>query len=543
MRKSLKKTDLKRDDSNAVNSQRNRKIKKQVSCYDILFDYTSRLVFNIVYFAVKDEDKHCIKNQKKILKNLVWNIKDTKFWRKFDFWSIYELDDIYSQFSLKTPIFEYSDFKKYIELSKVEENVIWPWKINKFSISSWTTGNKKYIPVTRESMKSTTKAWTYMFADLLHRFSWLKIFRWDFLPLVWTIQESKNWFDAWDVSVLILKSRKWVTSKRYSLPETVLINPDWNDKLDRIFNMINVNRENTIMWATSWAYEILRYIEKNDRNKFNKLINNMELVIWWWVDVAPFMHYFKECNLNYIWVYNASEWYFAFQDVINYANSNWDAPYKLLNNHWIFYEFLEFNSDNFDENWNVRKGAVAKPIWMLDKTDLWKKFALIITTNWWLVRYLIWDVISFVDENFRFKIVWRTRHSINLMWEELMETHVNSVIKKLSDEDWVNVTYYTIWPDKEEWPTCHEWIIECDNELSLSSENLIEKIDLLLQEINPDYKAKRKNNRLLWIPKIHIVKKWTFVKRLDSKGKLWSQNKVPKLSSKRNLIREILKIS
>jgi hypothetical protein len=146
-----------------------------------------------------------------------------------------------------------------------------------------------------------------------------------------------------------------------------------------------------------------------------------------------------------------------------------------------------------------------------------------------------------VDENLRFKIVWRTRQSINLKWEELMETHVNSVIERLS-KDGINVTYYTIWPDSENWPTGHEWVIELEKKSDLSDEDLTKKIDSYLQEINPDYKAKRKNDMLLKMPIIHFVKKWTFYNWMKSKNKLWSQIKVPKLSYKRVNLEEILKM-
>ena len=71
------------------------------------------------------------------------------------------------------------------------------------------------------------------------------------------------------------------------------------------------------------------------------------------MNVAPYMHYFKQHNIKYMWAYNASEWYFGYQDIINYDNSDWDAPYRLLTNHGIFYEFLELSWDNFDDEWNV----------------------------------------------------------------------------------------------------------------------------------------------------------------------------------------------
>ena len=106
----------------------------------------------------------------------------------------------------------------------------------------------------------------------------------------------------------------------------------------------------------------------------------MEIIIWWWVDVAPFMHYFKDHDIKYIWVYNASEGYFWYQDIISYDNINWNAPYKLLTNHWIFYEFLEFSSNNFDENWNVRNITKAKAIVILTDKVIFAGFLLLSET-------------------------------------------------------------------------------------------------------------------------------------------------------------------
>lgn len=510
--------------------------------YNELFNCTSILVFNTIYLAVKRDERNEINNQKRILKWLLKNIGNTQIGKKYLLENTYKNNDIYEEFSVRVPIFEYKDFRNYIELSKIERDVVWPWKVSKFSASSWTTWNKKHIPVTKEALKSMSKAGCYMFAEILHGYKWVHFLRGRFFPLTWTIQESNDLYEVWDVSALILLERKWATASRYSLERSILLNPSWEEKIKIVYDKIDENKEHTMVWVTSWAYEILNYIENRDKKKFDKLVSNMELIIWWWVDVAPYMHYFKKHNIKYIWAYNASEGYFAYQDIISYDNWNWDAPYKLLTNHGVFYEFLEFNWNNFDDEWNVKKSAEAKPIWEIGKNDIWKKFALVITTNGWLVRYLIWDVISFVDDKLRFKIVGRTRQSLNLKGEELMETHVNSVIERLSKDDGVDIMYYTIWPDSEDWPTRHEWIVELDGELSLKEKELVNKMDLYLQEINPDYKAKRKGDMLLKEPIIHIVKKWTFYNWMKSNNKLWSQVKVAKLSHKRKIVEEILKI-
>jgi hypothetical protein len=46
--------------------------------YDVIFDYASRLAFNIVYPAVKKDEKNQTNNQKKILKSLLKKIQDTE---------------------------------------------------------------------------------------------------------------------------------------------------------------------------------------------------------------------------------------------------------------------------------------------------------------------------------------------------------------------------------------------------------------------------------------------------------------------------------
>ena len=155
----------------------------EMKFYDALFDYASRLAFKPVYIAVKKDDKNQVKDQKKILKSLLNKIKRTQFWNDFKLDKVCVSENIYSDFCKNVPIFEYKDFREYIEISKEKENIIRLWKIRKFSASSWTTWNKKNIPVTNEAMKSTTKVWAYMFAEILHGYKWIHFLRWDFFPL------------------------------------------------------------------------------------------------------------------------------------------------------------------------------------------------------------------------------------------------------------------------------------------------------------------------------------------------------------------------
>jgi hypothetical protein len=485
---------------------------------------------------------------------------NTKLWKKYNFENLLidydEKSEIYKKFSKNVPIFQYEDFKDRIILSKSESNIIRPWQIKRFSASAWTTavdennGNKKIIPITHESMKSFTKAGQDMLSEYATKYPNTEMFKWQSLPLVWSIQElSKNGCMIWDISALTLLERSRIIKNKYAFNLDELLNKDRNHKRKIFGNKLNPNKNLVMIWVTSWANELLDYRENNYPKKYKKLLKNknLEVVIWWWVSVTPYIKKFNELWIKYIWNYNASEWIFGYQNITKYDNSQWDAAYKLLWNHWIFYEFIPFNNKNFDENWILKKNPQIKPLREITPDD-WK-LALIITTNAWLLRYLIWDVIEFVDEEFNFKIVWRTKQCLNLKWEELMETHINFVINKITQDNDTNIYNYTIWPDKIDNPTRHERIIETDintknNNKDNNQTELTQKIDQLIQDINPDYKAKRTNDILLKLPKITYIDKSQdiFTKRLTSKWKLWGQNKIPKLSHNRKILNEILEI-
>ena len=85
----------------------------------------------------------------------------------------------------------------------------------------------------------------------------------------------------------------------------------------------------------------------------------------------------------------------------------------------------------------------------------------------------------------------------------------------------------------------HQWLIEFKT-IPEDLDSFTEQLDNYLKKINTDYKAKRTNNLILQRPKIECLKKGTFYKWLEKKGKLGGQNKIPRLSNNREIVQEIL---
>lgn len=85
----------------------------------------------------------------------------------------------------------------------------------------------------------------------------------------------------------------------------------------------------------------------------------------------------------------------------------------------------------------------------------------------------------------------------------------------------------------------HEWIIEFQKD-PVDITKFATDLDMMLQSINSDYKAKRQTNIALQELVLHVAPSGTFELWMEKRGKLGAQNKVPRLSNKRMYVEELL---
>ena len=85
----------------------------------------------------------------------------------------------------------------------------------------------------------------------------------------------------------------------------------------------------------------------------------------------------------------------------------------------------------------------------------------------------------------------------------------------------------------------HEWIIEF-KVLPSDLGEFIKILDYQLKCENSDYEAKRYKDLTLNPPKVHQAREKLFYDWFAKNKKLGGQNKVPRLSNKRNFIEELL---
>lgn len=470
--------------------------------------------------------------QKEILNYLIKNGNKTKFGKTHAF---NKITDYYS-FKNQIPVITYEEL--YPEIEKIKhggEDILWPGKTKWFAKSSGTTNDKsKFIPITKDSLYNChLKAGKDMLSLYENNFPKKNIYDGKGLMLGGSFSKSKNnKIIEGDLSaILIDRFPFWVNYHRVPDKKTALIK-DWNEKLDKIaIQALNQNITN-LTGVSSWMLVLLnRVLELSGKENILKVWPNLELFIHGGVNFNPYYMQFKDLipskKMNYLEGYNASEGFFGIQD--KYKNKG----LLLLLNHGVFYEFIpleKFKKGNRD--------AIN-----ISKVELNKDYALVITTNGGLWRYLIGDVIQFTTlYPFRIKIIGRTTSYINTFGEELMVHNTDLAITKSCEKFNCSISNYTVSPiflDKQSGK--HQFLIEFKREPK-NLYQFISEVDNQLKKLNSDYETKRENNLILKSPQLISLRNNEFHIWLKEKNKLGGQHKIPRLNENRQIAERIISI-
>lgn len=472
--------------------------------------------------------------QKELLNNLLDFAQDTEIGKKFDFASI----KFYKDFAEKVPIQQYESIEPLIERSrKGEQNIFWPTQIKWFAKSSGTTNAKsKFIPVSNEALEDCHfKAGKDMLCLYFNNNENARLFTGKSLRLGGSsaVYEDNNSYFG-DLSAIIIENLPfWADFSSAPKQETALMS-EWESKIKAIIDE-TINEDITsLVGVPSWMLMLLnKVLEKTGKNNILEVWPNLEVYFHGGVNFNPYREQFKQLipkkDFKYYETYNASEGFFAIQDV----NDSLDL--LLMLDYGIFYEFIpmdKFNGEN----------SIAIP---LSKVELYKNYAMVITTNTGLWRYLIGDTVEFTSlKPYRIRITGRTKHYINAFGEELMVENVEKAMQHACLSTGAIVMDFTVAPIFMKLGSNggHEWMIEFKKQ----PENLAyftELLDNALKSINSDYEAKRYHNLTLAMPKINIAKPGLFYEWLKKRGKLGGQHKVPRLSNNRVFMEELLEMT
>ncbi len=471
--------------------------------------------------------------QQELLFKLLQTAEFTEIGKKHEFTTIKS----YKEFTAKVHIQLYESIEPLIERArKGEQNIFWPTPIKWFAKSSGTTNAKsKFIPVSEEALDDCHfKAGKDMLCLYFNNNPDSQLFVGKGLRLGGSsaVYEDNNSFFG-DLSAIIIENLPfWADYSSAPKQETALMS-EWESKIEAIINETIEEDITSLVGVPSWMLVLLnKVLERTGKNNILEVWPNLEVYFHGGVNFNPYREQFKKIipkkEFKYYETYNASEGFFAIQDV----NDSFDL--LLMLDYGIFYEFIPMNK--FDG-----ENSVAIP---LAQVKLNVNYALVITTNGGLWRYLIGDTVKFTSlKPHRIRITGRTKHFINVFGEELIIENVENALKQACLKTASEVSEYTVAPIFMNGNKSggHEWIIEfrkhpeCINYFT-------EILDNALKAINSDYEAKRYNNLTLAMPKINVAKEGLFYNWLKQHGKLGGQHKVPRLSNSRKHLEEILQL-
>ncbi|WP_158210154.1 GH3 auxin-responsive promoter family protein [Myroides phaeus] len=449
----------------------------------------------------------------------------------------YESINNYETFAERVPLFRYEEFEPYIERArKGESNIFWPEQIRWFAKSSGTTNAKsKFIPVSNEALENCHyKAAKDLLCLYLNNNENSQLFTGKSLRLGGSKQlyEDNNTFFG-DLSAILIDNMPfWAEFSSTPSNKTSLMS-EWESKMDAIIKEVRNENVTSFAGVPSWMLVLFnRVIQETGREDLLELWPNAEVYFHGGVSFEPYKDQYKKLlpnsNFRYYEIYNASEGFFAIQD------QNDCNELLLMLDYGIFYEFIPM--DTF--------GTSNEKIIPLSQVELGKNYAIVITTNAGLIRYLIGDTVRFTSLlPYRIKITGRTKHFINVFGEELMIENTDRALAKTCIDLDAEVAEYTVAPvfmqGKEK--GAHEWIVEFTKEPKDIRE-FAQALDKNLQALNSDYEAKRANNMTLNPLVFNKARKNLFYDWLKKGDKLGGQHKVPRLSNERKLVEELLKM-
>jgi hypothetical protein len=483
------------------------------------------------YWKIQQWSQHPRLAQREVLQDLVTQAQYTEIGRKYGLSQLFNV----KEFKQRIPIHEYEDLKPYIErMMQGEENVLWNTPIHWFAKSSGTTSDKsKFIPVSEESLKdghyqAARDVLTMYYANFPE--SDLLTGKGLVVGGSHTISKINDDIHYGDLSAVLLQNApfygQWVRTPELA----IALLDEWENKLEKL--ALGTIKENvtSLSGVPTWTLLLLkRILDITGKNHINDVWPNLELYIHGGVSFTPYREQFAKVigkDISYLEIYNASEGFFAAQDQPH------SEGMLLFLAHGIFYEFMP-----------VSEYGSASPVTIgLQDVQLGKQYAMVISTNGGLWRYLLGDTIEFTSLNpFKVRVSGRIKHFINAFGEEVIIDNTDKAIAIASEKMGAVVNDYTAAPVyfSDTGSGAHEWVIEFEKEPA-DMDGFIRELDAALQSINSDYEAKRHKDIALGLPIVHSVSKGLFNTWLKGKGKLGGQHKVPRLSNDRKHMEEIL---
>lgn len=474
-----------------------------------------------------------IETQRDTLKELLRTAQNTEYGQQYDFHSLTTPE----QYRERLPIVHYEDINELIrQTMNGKQNILWPEEIKWFAKSSGTTDAKsKFIPVSPSSLENCHFRGGKDVVSIFNRlYPEAQVFSGKTLALGGSSEVNKINTNCQygDLSAILISNTPFWANFMKTPDSSIMLMSNWEEKLEKICEITIKEDVRCLAGIPSWFLTLIhKILEKTGKSNLYEVWPNLELFIHGGISFVPYRQQYQEllpdAKMKYMETYNASEGFFGIQDDPS------DSSMLLMLDYGVYYEFMPMSET----------GKTNPRTLLLSEVETGVNYALIISTNGGLWRYMIGDTILFTSLNpYKFKITGRTKLFINAFGEELIIDNATEALRIACAKTHSTLFEYTAAPIfmQEGQKGAHEWLIEFEVPPA-DLETFAEILDKELQKLNSDYEAKR----LLSLErlKIHQARPHLFTDWLKEKGKLGGQNKVPRLWNDRTHIDQLLEMN
>jgi hypothetical protein len=499
------------------------------------------------------------------LRRLLAYAAQTEFGRAHDFGRLSALGEheLVEAYRRAVPMADYAAFRPLVTRMREagETDVLWPGLIRDYAQTSGTTAGDKFIPVSRQMLRSNFRAAMDIFANA-QRFgvdaSRLLGGKVLFLGGSTDLVVNELGVRTGDLSGLVAPLIRWPLSEIYEPGPEVALMGHWPSKIDAMAKRCIDRDIRMISGMPSWALVLFERVialarERGvDAKNIRDVWPNLTIFVHGGVNYAPFeprVRQFysgdpaagKPGEKDIPWrleLYPASEGFIAMQDVRG------DPGLRLLSDIGNFYEFVPLEEID----------SPTARAFTCDAVEKGQKYVVTMTTCAGLWRYIIGDVVVFDtvpagldgrggDGPCRMRIVGRHRHFINAFGENLIVEHIENAVAKAAAAAGVVVGEFTAAPvyPGEGRRAGLELAVEVEGKPD--GPRLIafrDTFDGALKAQNVDYTTKRTDSLGMIEPTITPLPVGAFHRWLTAKGKLGGQHKCPRCANHRDILTEVI---
>jgi hypothetical protein len=469
------------------------------------------------------------RTQERALLSLVRRARATRFGRDHTFERIRSVADFQKAVPMRTYEALWNDYLQ--EYYPVFEDLTWPGKIPFLALTSGTTqGATKYIPVSREMVRSNRKAAQTMVAyHMAHRpDSRLFHGRLFFLGGTADLEEPAPGVRQGDLSGIAALELTPVLRPYTFPPLELALESNWDRKLALLAERSLGERITLISGVPSWLLMLFqRVLELSGKSMIGEVWPGLELVVHGGVKFDPYEQAFRDVlgrdDIRLQETYPCSEGFIAFGDPRT-------GLLRLLLDHGLFYEFVPV--DQLDSASPTRH-------W-LGNAQLGLNYAIVVSTCAGMWSHVIGDTVRLESlDPPLIRFTGRTKYTLSAFGEHLISEEVELAVAAASAATGARVRDWHVGPVFRGALGYHLYVVEFLVPPG-DPDPFRRVLDADLSRRNADYLAHRDEGVGLPLPAVITVRPGAFESWMRSRGKLGGQNKVPRMDSTGTLTGELV---